>query len=169
MAELRQRGNCVVVHCRSGQVRSAALIASILVMAGGLTLDEAEGVLAEHRHIKGGSIPQLRSFDKWAWLQELVPNSFVEPRAAPASAASASAAPASAAPASAASASAASASAASAAAASASVAPTADPWAQVTSLTQQLTEAVSQAMSGQMPADARALQARLQQGAGRGG
>jgi len=108
-------------------------------MAGGLTLDEAEGVLAEHRHIKGGSIPQLRSFDKWAWLQELVPNSFVEPRAAPASAASAS------------------------------VAPTADPWAQVTSLTQQLTEAVSQAMSGQMPADARALQARLQQGAGRGG
>ena len=154
MAELRQRGKCVVVHCRSGQVRSAALIASILVMAGGLTLDEAEGVLAEHRHIKGGSIPQLRSFDKWAWLQELVPNSFVEPRAAPASAASASAA---------------SASAASAAAASASVAPTADPWAQVTSLTQQLTEAVSQAMSGQMPADARALQARLQQGAGRGG
>jgi hypothetical protein len=164
VAELRQRGKCVVVHCRSGQVRSAALIASILVMAGGLTLDEAEGVLAEHRHIKGGSIPQLRSFDKWAWLQELVPNSFVEPRAAPASAASASAAPASAA-----SASAASASAASAAAASASVAPTADPWAQVTSLTQQLTEAVSQAMSGQMPADARALQARLQQGAGRGG
>ena len=159
MAELRQRGKCVVVHCRSGQVRSAALIASILVMAGGLTLDEAEGVLAEHRHIKGGSIPQLRSFDKWAWLQELVPNSFVEPRAAPASAASASATPASAA----------SASAASAAAASASVAPTADPWAQVTSLTQQLTEAVSQAMSGQMPADARALQARLQQGAGRGG
>jgi hypothetical protein len=139
VAELRQRGKCVVVHCRSGQVRSAALIASILVMAGGLTLDEAEGVLAEHRHIKGGSIPQLRSFDKWAWLQELVPNSFVEPRAAPASAASAS------------------------------VAPTADPWAQVTSLTQQLTEAVSQAMSGQVPADARALQARLQQGAGRGG
>jgi len=148
VAELRQRGKCVV-HCRSGQVRSAALIASILVMAGGLTLDEAEGVLAEHLHIKGGSIPQLRSFDKWAWLQELVPNSFVEPRAASASAASASAA--------------------SAAAASASVAPTADPWAQMTSLTQQLTEAVSQAMSGQMPADARALQARLQQGAGRGG
>jgi len=154
VAELRQRGKCVVVHCRSGQVRSAALIASILVMAGGLTLDEAEGVLAEHRHIKGGSIPQLRSFDKWAWLQELVPNSFVEPRAAPASAASASAA---------------SASAASAAAALALVAPTADPWAQVTSLTQQLTEAVSQGMSGQVPADARALQARLQQGAGRGG
>ena len=151
MAELKQRANCVVVQCLSGQVRSAALIASILVMAGGLTLDEAEDVLAQHRHIKGGSIPRLRSFDKWEWLRTLVPNSFVRPRAAPASAASASAAPASAAPASA----------ASAAAAPASVASTADPWAQVTSLTQQLTEALGQAIRGQVPADARALQARL--------
>ena len=151
MAELRQRANCVVVHCRSGQVRSAALIASILVMAGGLTLDEAEDVLAQHRHIKGGSIPKLRSFDKWEWLQGLVPNSFVEPRAASASAASASAAPASAAPASAAPASAASASAAS----------TAHLWARVTSLTQQLIEALGQAMRGQVLADPRALQARL--------
>ena len=141
MAELRQRANCVVVQCLSGQVRSAALIASILVMAGGLTLDEAEDVLAQHRHIKGGSIPKLRSFDKWEWLQGLVPNSFVGPRAAPASAASASAA--------------------SAAAAPASVASTAILRAQVTSLTQQLTEALGQAIRGQVPADARALQARL--------
>ena len=77
--ELRRPGSCVVVHCRSGQIRSAALIASILIVAGGLTLDEAEAVLAAHCHHKGGSIPRVRSFDKFDVVEQLQPGSYVAP------------------------------------------------------------------------------------------
>ena len=77
--ELRKPGTCVVVHCRSGQIRSAALIASILIVAGGLTLDEAEAVLAAHCHHKGGSIPRVRSFDKFDVVEQLQPGSYVAP------------------------------------------------------------------------------------------
>ena len=63
--------SCVVVHCRTGQIRSASLIASILVLKGGLSLVEAERVVSTHRHVKGGVIPQLRAFDKFDWLRGL--------------------------------------------------------------------------------------------------
>ena len=162
---LRHPRTCTVVHCKTGQIRSATVIASILVLAGGLTLAEAKDVLSAHRHYKGGVIPQLEYFDKYWWTERLEPGAMAAPvpssseEYAAAEAASAEAAspddshppadpapprpPAARSPA------------ASAAAASASA------WQRVTQLSQQLEAAVGEAVASHVPADSHAIQARI--------
>ena len=51
--QLRHGRNAVVVHCRTGQI-SASLIASILILAGGMTLHEAASLLESDKNWQGG-------------------------------------------------------------------------------------------------------------------
>ena len=51
--ELRNDRTTVVVHSRTGQRRSASLIAAILMLAGGMTLQEAATLLESHRDLRG--------------------------------------------------------------------------------------------------------------------
>ena len=50
--ELRNPRSTVVVHCRTGQI-SASLIASILILAGGMTLHEAASLLESDKNWRG--------------------------------------------------------------------------------------------------------------------
>ena len=73
-AELQKEHGVVLLHCRSGIVRSAAAAAALMMLGAGVTLHEARDFIARHQSDNSRVLCDLESFSAYTWLASLSPD-----------------------------------------------------------------------------------------------